>query len=579
MVIMYLQNVLQYCARNSLMAEGKACHAQIIRAAVTIDTVTNNMLINMYCKCGLIKPARQVFDQMPERSLISWNTIIGAYAKNGREDEALSLFVKMQRAVVQDPVSGFTVSSVLCACAAKCAILECRQLHAFAVKKALHSNVYVGTALVDVYSKCNLMREASCLFESLEEKSDVTWSSMIAGYVRNELYWEALRLYCRGQASGLGQNQFTVSCLLSACAGLAALVQGNQVHCVVQKAGVGASIYVSSALIDMYAKCGSIKESYRVFSDLENKNLVSWNAMISGFSRHGRCLQVRILFEKMQQKGVFPNEVSYLSVLSACGHMGLVEEGRKYFRLMVEQHRLSQNVFHYSCLVDILSRAGLIYDAYNVIRTMPFEATASMWGSLLGACKNAGNLELGEIAAKHLFEIEPTNAGNHVLLSSIYAANKKWKEVAESRQVLRESEAVKERGKSWIEIKHQVHAFMAGEREHPKTREIYSKLDEVMEEMAKLGYKVETGHDVHDVDESTKAELLRHHSEKLALAFGLMTLRSGVPIRIIKNLRICGDCHSFMKYASKTTHREILVRDVNRFHHFTDGYCSCGDFW
>lgn len=574
---MYLQNLLQYCARNSLIVEGKICHAQIIRGGLWIDTLTSNMLINMYCKCGLLEPARQVFDKMPERSLVSWNTMIGAYTQNGKSDEALTLFVEMERE--QSPMNEFTLSSVLCACAAKSAIFECKQLHAFAIKKAIDSNVYVGTALLDVYSKCNFMREASWVFESLEEKSDVTWSSMIAGYVRNELYEEALRLYHRGQVVGLEQNKFTLSSIFSACAGLGALNEGNQVHAILFKAGFGANVYVASSLIDMYAKCGAITEAYAVFSDQESKNIVSWNAMISGFSKHGRCLEAMVLFEKMQQTGLFPNEVTYVSVLSACGHMGLVEEGRKYFDVMVKTHNIPQNVLHYSCLVDILGRAGLVQDAYDVIKTMPFEATAAMWGSLLASCRNFRNPELAEIAAKHLFELEPNNAGNHVLLSNIYAANKNWKKVAESRLLLKDSEAIKDRGKSWIEIKGKVHSFMVGEREHPQIDEIYLKLDRLMEEMEKLDYKVEIAHDLHDVDESKKMLLLRHHSEKLAFAFGIISLPPGAPVRIMKNLRICGDCHNFMKFASIITRREIIVRDLNRFHHFSNGKCSCGDFW
>ncbi|KAJ8451375.1 hypothetical protein Cgig2_017766 [Carnegiea gigantea] len=483
----------------------------------------------------------------------------------------------MQRA--GSPLSEFTVSSVLCTCAAKSAISECKQLHAFAIKTAIDSNVYVGTALLDVYSKCNFMSEASWVFDSLEEKSDVTWSSMVAGYVRNELYEEALRLYKRGQVVGLEQNQFTLSSILSACTGLAALNEGSQVHAVLNKAGFGENVFVASSLIDMYAKCGAVKEAYSAFSDQENDNTVLWNAMISGFSRHGRCIEAMILFEKMQQMGLCPNEVTYVSILSACGHMGLVEDGRKRFFLMEQEHGVSPNVLHHACLVDILGRAGLIQDAYDVITTMPFEATASMWGSLLASCRNFGNLKLAEIAARHLFELEPINAGNHVLLSNIYAANKKWDKVARSRQLLKESEATKDRGRSWIEIKDKVHVFMVGERDHPQTSQIYSKLAELLEEMEKLGYKVETEHDHHDVDEGAKDTLLRHHSEKLALAFGIMSLPSSAPIRIMKNLRICGDCHSFMKFASKITKREIIVRDLNRFHHFNTGYCSCGDFW
>lgn len=572
-----LHQILQSSARTGSPMEGKACHAQIIHVGLQSDTVTSNMLINMYSKCGLRNCASKVFDEMPERSLVSWNTMIGSLARNGEEQEALSLFIHMQREGNQ--FSEFTVSSVLCACAAKCAVSECKQLHAFAVKVAMVLNVYVGTALLDVYSKAGLIKDASFVFESMPERSDVTWSSMVAGYVQNELYEEALVLFHRARMIGLEHNQFTMSSVICACAGLAALIEGKQVHALLCKIGFGLNMFIVSSLIDMYSKCGSIGEAYNVFQGMEDGNTVLWNSMISGFARHACSLEVMILFEKMQQAGMLPSEVAYISVLTACSHMGLVESGRKYFNLMITEHNVSPNVVHYACMVDIFGRSGLILEAHNLIDKMPFDATASMWGSLLAACRIHGNLGLAEVAAKHLSEIEPNNAGNLILLSNIYAANNKWEEVARTRKLLKESELKKERGKSWIEIKDKVHSFMVGERTHPKIAEIYSKLDHLVEELRMMGYKAEIEHDLHYIEESRKHELLRHHSEKLALTFGLMCLPSNAPIRIMKNLRICGDCHSFMKIASSCMGREIIVRDTKRFHHFKSGCCSCRDFW
>ncbi|KAJ9684980.1 hypothetical protein PVL29_017131 [Vitis rotundifolia] len=572
-----LQQLLQSSARNRAAIEGMACHAQIIRVGLRADTITSNMLMNMYSKCGLVESARKLFDEMPVRSLVSWNTMVGSHTQNGDSEKALVLFMQMRKEGTS--FSEFTVSSVVCACAAKFCVFECKQLHGFALKTALDSNVFVGTALLDVYAKCGLVKDASLVFECMPERSDVTWSSMVAGYVQNELYEEALVLFHRAQAMGLEHNQFTISSALSACAARAALIEGKQVQAVLCKTGIGSNIFVISSLIDMYAKCGIIEEAYIVFSSVEEKNVVLWNAMISGFSRHVRSLEAMIYFEKMQQMGLCPNEITYISVLTACSHLGLVEKGRKYFDLMIRVHNVSPNVLHYSCMVDILGRAGLLHEAKDLIDRMPFDATASMWGSLLASCRIYRNLELAEVAAKHLFEIEPHNAGNHVLLSNIYAANNRWEEVARARNLLKESEAKKERGKSWIEIKHQVHSFMVGERNHPRIVEIYLKLEDLVGEMKKIGYKAKTEHDLHDVEESRKQELLRHHSEKLALTFGIMVLPHGASIRIMKNLRICGDCHSFMKLASSITEREIIVRDTNRFHHFKNGYCSCGEFW
>ncbi|KAL4033428.1 hypothetical protein IC575_006515 [Cucumis melo] len=575
--VSYVHEILKLCAKRKLFLQGKACHAQILLMGLKTDLLTSNILINTYSKCGSVDSARQVFDEMPSRSLVSWNTMIGSLTQNGQENEALGLLLQMQREGT--PFSEFTISSVLCACAAKCALSECQLLHAFVIKAAMDLNVFVATALLDVYAKCGLMKDAVSVFESMPDRSVVTWSSMAAGYVQNEMYEEALALFRKAWETGLKHDQFLMSSVICACAGLAAMIEGKQVNALLSKSGFCSNIFVASSLIDMYAKCGGIEESYKVFQDVERRNVVLWNAMISGLSRHARSLEVMILFEKMQQMGLSPNDVTFVSVLSACGHMGLVKKGQKYFDLMIKEHHLAPNVIHYSCMVDTLSRAGQTFEAYDLISKMPFNASASMWGSLLASCRTHGNLELAEFAAKKLFDIEPHNSGNYLLLSNMYAANGKWDEVAKMRKLLKESDVKKERGKSWIEIKDKVHLFMVGERNHPKIVEIYSKLNEVMDELQKLGYKAETQHDLHQVGESIKQELLRHHSEKLAFIMGLLFLPPSAPIRIMKNLRICGDCHSFMKLASKFVCRDVIVRDTNRFHHFKNGCCSCGDFW
>ncbi|XP_058087254.1 pentatricopeptide repeat-containing protein At5g04780, mitochondrial-like [Magnolia sinica] len=572
-----LQHLLQICVRKRSVAEGKSCHACAIQAGLQTDTLVSNILINMYSKCGLIDSARQVFDRMLQRSIISWNTMIGAHTQNGDVQGALTLFKQMQNEGT--PSSEFTLSSILCACAAKLAIGESKQLHAFALKTAFGSNVFVGTAVLDVYAKCNLIKDACKVFDGMQEKTAVTWSSMVAGFVQNDLYEEALALFHHAQKMGLEQTQFTLSAALSACANLAAQIEGTQVHAVLVRKGFGSNLFVATSLVDMYAKCGSIKEAYFVFSGAEEKNVVLWNAMVAGFSKHACSTEAMILFEKMQQAGMCPNEVTYISLLSACSHVGLVKDGRHYFDQMIRDNNIEPNVHHYSCMVDLLGRSGLICEARELIERMPFEATASMWGSLLGSCRIYGNLESAEVAADRLFKIEPDNAGNHVLLSNAYAVNKKWGGVVKARKALKDSGVKKAMGMSWIEVKSQVHTFVVGERSHPRMAEIYAKLDDLEKEMKKMEYKAEIEYDLHDVGDNQKEELLRHHSEKLALAFGLISQPLDAPITIKKNLRICGDCHSVMKFASKITGRVIIVRDTNRFHHFRDGSCSCRDFW
>ncbi|XP_041992437.1 pentatricopeptide repeat-containing protein At5g04780, mitochondrial-like isoform X2 [Salvia splendens] len=543
------QRIVQKCAKQRAIHPGKSSHAQIIHFGLQSDTSTSNMLINFYSKCGAVDHARKVFDEMRLRSVVSWNTMIGAYTQNGNGVAALSLFGRMLREGSE--FSEFALSSVLCACAANFLPVESKQLHALVVKSSMESNAFVGTALLDVYAKCRFINDALHVFEAMPEKSDVTWSSMMAGFVQNDLYEEALRLFLTAQRNGVEMNVFMISSVLCASAALAALIQGKQVHAIVCKAGFGANEYVVSSLVDVYARCGSIKQSHSVFSEAEKRNVILWNTMISSFARHARPLEAMMLFEKMQQAFLYPSE----------------EQG------------LNPGAVHYSCMVDILGRTGRIDEAKDMIDTMPFEATASMWGSLLASCRVHKNVEVAVVAARKLFKIEPNNAGNHVLLSNVYAASGRWDDVASARKLLKSSEVKKEKGKSWIEIKDSVHSFMVGERSHPRIGEIYARLDDLLKEMEKSGFRGQIEHDLHDVEDDCKRELLKHHSEKLAFTFGLMCLPWYVPIRIMKNLRICGDCHQFMKVASAVTGREIVVRDNNRFHHFREGMCSCGEFW
>ncbi|KAM7279797.1 hypothetical protein ACFE04_006931 [Oxalis oulophora] len=563
-ILPHLHQVLQLCARNIDPIKGKASHAKIIQMGLQQDTLTSNMLINMYSKCNLIVSARQVFDQMCERTLVSWNTMISAYTQNGNEQEALTLFVHMRKQ--ENSYSEFTVSAIVCACAVKRDVLKCKQLHAFAIKVSVDSNMFVGNALLDVYAKCDLVKDSCQIFECMLERNDVSWSSMIAGYVLNEHYEEALRLFHKAQLMGLEHSQFTLSSIVCAVAGLGALIKGKLVHAILCKTGFGTNYFAATSLIDMYAKCGSIRDAYSVFSGMMGlKNVALWNAMISGFAKHAHSMEVMILLEKMQQAGIQPNEITYVSVLSVCGHMGLVEDGEKYFKLMVTEHNVVPNELHYSCMVDILGRAGLINEAYDLIKKMPVETTASMWGSILASCRNHANIKFPEIAAKHLFEMEPDNAGNHILLSNIYAANKNWEEVAKVRKLLKDSVVKKEKGKSWIEIKDKVHSFMVGEGQHPRTAEIYSKLDDLIQEMKdKHGYEAEIEHDLHDVEKSRKQELLRHHSEKLAFTFGLICLPLGAPITVMKNLRICGDwssgdCRTMLDQLTNALHTLVYL--------------------
>ncbi|KAK8450112.1 hypothetical protein SEVIR_7G310000v4 [Setaria viridis] len=446
-----LHALLQLCAKRRCLLIGKGCHGLAIHLGLASDTITCNILINLYTKCGMNDCARHVFDAMPFRSVVSWNTMIAGYTCNGDDLQALKLFSKMHQE--GQHMSEFTLSSTLRACAAKFATIECKQLHTIAIKLAFDSNSFVGTAVLDVYAKCNMINDACLVFEKISEKTAVTWSTFFAGLVQNGLHEDALRLFQSSQREGVQLTEFTLSAILSTCASLALMIEGIQLHAVIFKYGFHSNLFVASSLVDVYARCGQIEEAYLIFVDMKHKNVVVWNAMITSFTRHGNFWEAMILFEKMHQSGISPNEVTYLSMLSVCGHAGLVEEARCYFSLLISDQSVKPNVVHYSCMVDVLGRSGKTDEAWELIQQMPFEPTASMWGSLLGSCRKYRNIGLARIAAEQLFKLEPENGGNHALLSDVYAAGGSWENAVLARKHLNNRGAKKDVGSSWIYTK------------------------------------------------------------------------------------------------------------------------------
>ncbi|CAL4974217.1 unnamed protein product [Urochloa decumbens] len=458
-----LHVLLQQCVRRRCLLIGKGCHALAIHLGLATDTITCNILINLYTKCGMNDCARHVFDAMTFKSIVSWNTMIAGYTCNGDDLQALKLFSKMHQEGAQ--MSEFTLSSTLSACAAKFAAIECKQLHTIAIKLALDSNSFVATAVLDVYAKCNMINDACLVFEKISEKTAVTWSTFFSGLVQNGLHEDALRLFQSSQREGVQLTEFTLSAILSTCASLALMTEGMQLHAVIFKYGFHGNFFVASSLVDVYARCGQIEQAYLIFAGMKHKNVVLWNAMINSFTRHGNFFEAMILFEKMQQARISPNEVTYLSMLSMCAHAGLVQEARCYFSLLISDQIVEPNVLHYSCMVDVLGRSGKTDEALELIQLMPFEPTASMWGSLLGSCRKYRNVGLARLAAEELFKLEPENGGNHALLSNVYAASGSWEDAVLARKYLNDSGAKKDMGLSWINTKGKVHIFGCEQKE------------------------------------------------------------------------------------------------------------------
>ncbi|KAJ7540077.1 hypothetical protein O6H91_10G001000 [Diphasiastrum complanatum] len=568
--------VLKACARLATLEQGKQLHSEIIKRGFQSDVVVGNTLVNMYAKCGCTEDARELFDNMSERDVVSWNAMIAGYAQNGLGKDALALFEQMKQEGMQP--NNVTFVLLLNACASLAALEQGKQLHSEIIKRGFQSDVIVGRTLVDMYAKCGCTEDARGLFDNMTERDVVSWTAMIAGYAQNGLGKEALALYEKMKQAGVQPNSVTFVLLLKACASLAALEQGKQLHSEIIKKGFLSDVVVGSTLVDMYAKCGCTEDARELFDNMSERNVVSWNAMIAGYAQNGLGKDALALFEQMQREGMKPDEVTYISVLSACAHSGLVDQGRYVFDSMCKNHGVTPTKEHYACMVDLLGRAGCLADAELFMNKMPIQPNSVVWMTLLGAARNHGHVEIGRRAFDRVVKLEPKNASPYVLLSNIYAAAGKTDELAKIRNEMKEAGVKKMPGCSWIEVDNQLHAFVVGDATHPQSKEIQAELDRLVGLMKKAGYKPNLSFVLDDVEDEEENALCGH-SEKQAIAFGLINTPFGTPIRIKKNLRVCGDCHNATKIISKIVGRDISVMDATRYHHFKDGFCSCGDYW
>ncbi|KAF9614679.1 hypothetical protein IFM89_019807 [Coptis chinensis] len=423
------------------------------------------------------------------------------------------------------------------------------------------------------------MELARKLFDEMPERSVRSWTAMIAGYVQCGNPKEAIRMFTDMEAAGGKPNEVTVVAVLAACADLGALDLGRRVHEYLNQCGFGRNVRVCNTLIDMYIKCGCLEIARDVFYEMKERTVVSWSAMIGGYAMHGQAEEALKLFSKMSRIGIRPNGVTFIGLLHACSHMGLVDEGRGFFSSMTKDYEIIPQIEHYGCMVDLLSRSGLLQEAHEFIKNMPIKANGVVWGALLGGCKVHKNVELAEEAIKHLLVLDPLNDGYYVVLSNVYADAERWEDAARVRMLMRDQGVKKTPGWSSITVDNVVHEFVAGDATHPQAEEIYRKWQELLEQMKQRGYVPDTKVVLLDMDEDKKEHVLYRHSEKLAVSFGLMNTPPGTPIRIMKNLRVCEDCHAALKLISDIVNREIVVRDRNRFHCFKDGSCSCRDYW
>ncbi|XP_073525895.1 uncharacterized protein [Phyllobates terribilis] len=523
---------------------GMQIHSAVTKIGLDSNLFTANGLVAMYGKCGRLVEARKVLDEMPNRDVVSWNSLVAAYAKNSMFDEALSVCREMIK-LGSKPDAG-TMASLLPA-----------------VSNTTMENV-------------SFVKE---MFSSLSRTSLVAWNVMIAVYVNNLMASEAIDLYSKLEEYRFNPDMITVASVLPACGDLCALTTGRKIHSYIEMNKMRPNLTVENALIDMYAKCGCLRDAREVFDTMQRRDIVSWTSMVSAYGASGKGEEAVTLFSKMVDEGVIPDSIAFVAIMSACSHAGLLEEGRDYYRLMSEEYRIAPRIEHYSCMVDLLGRGGKVDEAFEFVKKMNVDPNERIWGSLLGACRVHSEMKLGLIAADRLFKMVPNEAGYYVLLSNIYAKAGRWEEVTAVRSVMKRRGIKKTPGVSNVEIGGEVYTFLAGDVSHPRWKEIYKELGLLVGKMIEVGYVSENESALHDVEEEDKQHHLAVHSEKLAIVFALMNTSAPAPIRITKNLRVCGDCHGAIKLISRITGREITVRDTYRFHHFRDGICSCGDYW
>ncbi|XP_027349168.1 pentatricopeptide repeat-containing protein At3g12770 [Abrus precatorius] len=568
--------ILKAC--TELLDFGLSClvHGQIIRYGFGSDVFVQNGLVALYAKCGHIGVARVVFDELYDRTVVSWTSIISGYAQNGEAMEALRLFKQMRNTDVKP--DWIALVSVLRAYTDVDDLEQGRSLHGSIIKMGLEDEPDLLISLTSFYAKCGLVTVARSFFDQMKMPTVIMWNAIISGYAKNGHAEEAVHLFHDMISRNIEPDSITVRSAILATAQVGSLKLAKWMDDCVSKIKYGSDIFINTALIDMYAKCGSVESARMVFDRSSDKDVVMWSAMIMGYGLHGRGWEAINLYYAMKQAGIFPNDVTFIGLLTACNHTGLVKEGWELFHCMKDFEIEPRNE-HYSCLVDLLGRAGYLDWACAFIMKMPIEPGVSVWGALLSACKIHRRVSLGEYAANKLFLLDPYNTGHYVQLSNLYASSRLWDRVAHVRVLMREKGLSKDLGYSVIEINGKLQAFHVGDKSHPMAKEIFCELQRLERRLKEVGFIPHTESVLHDLNYEEKEENLSFHSERIAVAYGLISTAPGTTLRITKNLRACVNCHSAIKIISKLVEREIIVRDANRFHHFKNGLCSCGDYW
>ncbi|KAK2358275.1 pentatricopeptide repeat-containing protein, mitochondrial [Trifolium repens] len=465
--------VLKACAKFSGIAEVRQFHTLVAKTGLWCDIFVQNSLVHVYSICGDTVDAGKVFDVMLVRDVVSWTGLISGYVKAGLFSDAIALFLRMD---VVPNVATFV--SILGACGRLGYLNLGKGIHGLVSKYPHGKELVVNNTMMDMYMKCESVTDAKQLFDEIPEKDIVSWTIMISGLVQCECPQESIDLFSEMLGSGFEPDGVILTSVLSACASLGLLDYGRWVHKHIDHNRIKWDVYIGTSLVDMYAKCGCIDMAQYVFNSLPSKNIRTWNAYIGGLAINGHGQEALKQFEYLVESGIRPNEVTFLAVFTACCHSGLVDEGRSYFNQMTSSpYNLCPWLEHYGCMVDLLCRAELVGEAMELIKRMPMPPDVQILGALLSASNTYGNVRLTPEMLKSLPNFECRESGVYVLLSNLYATNKKWAEVRNVRKLMKEKGISKAPGSSIIRVDGKSHTFLVGDNSHPQSEDIHVLLN------------------------------------------------------------------------------------------------------
>lgn len=608
-----LSTLLTACADSVKSMRGQQLHALALKVGLESHLSVSNSLIGFYTKCGSVNdvmdlfetmPIRdvitwtgmitsymefgkldsavEVFNKMPERNCISYNAVLAGLSRNGHGSRALELFIEMLEEGME--ISDCTLTSIINACGLLKTFKVSQQIQGFIIKFGILSNSCIETALVDMYTRCGRMENAEKMFHqrSLENDYTAMLTSMVCGYARNGQLNEAISLFHSGQSEGaIVMDEVVSTSILSLCGSIGFHEMGKQMHCHALKSGLITDTGVGNATVSMYSKCWNMDDAVRVFNTMDMQDIVSWNGLVAGHMLHRQGDNALEIWKNMEKAGIKPDNITFVLIISAYKHteLNLVDSCRSLFVSMETKYNIKPTSEHYASFISVLGRWGLLEEAEETIRKMPFEPNVYVWRALLDSCRINKNERLEKLAAKYILALEPKDPFTYILKSNLYSASGRWHYSEKVREDMREKGFRKHPSQSWIIHENKIHSFYARDKSHPQVKDIYSGLEILILECSKAGYVPDTSFVLQEVEERQKKEFLFYHSGKLAATFGILMTKPGKPIQIVKNVRLCGDCHTFLKYVSIITRRKIFLRDTSGFHCFIDGQCSCTDYW